>query len=56
MSELSLSERLEIVAAKLAENSAAKTVVLDEYETKKKAKALTDSERLDRIEKILGIQ
>ena len=48
-------EKMLKIAEKLAEKTAKENAVKAEYKEKAKVKALTTSERLDRIEKILGI-
>ena len=58
MSEI--TDRLKAIATKIAETkvaeTAAKEAIIKEYADKEKNKALTTAERLDRLEKLAGIQ
>lgn len=42
--------------AKLDEKNSKKLEIIEGYEEKKKSKALTQAERIDRLEKIEGLQ
>lgn len=49
-------EALKTVATKLTENKIKQDKVKQKYRDKEKVKALTDKERLDRIEEMLGLK
>ena len=51
-----MNDKLARVVAKLAEKKAKEDAVVVEYKGKEKVKALTTAERLDRIERMLGIK
>ena len=50
------AERMKVVAEKMLAKKVKADEVKAEYKSKAKTKALTQAERLDRIEKILGIE
>ena len=50
------AERMKVVADKMLAKKVKADEVKAEYKDKEKKKALTTSERIDRIEKILGIE
>ena len=51
-----MNDKLIKIVEKLAEKKAKEDVVKVEYKDKEKVKALTTTERLDRIERMLGIK
>jgi hypothetical protein len=55
MTPLETNALLKAARAKKLEEKAAQEAIKTEFKAKEKIKALTDKERLDRIEKLLGL-
>ena len=51
-----LNKALKAARAKKLEEKAAKNAIKDEYKGKEKQKKLTDKERIERLERLMGIK
>lgn len=56
MNDDKLLKLVEGIAKKKKADTDKETVIKSKYEAKKKVKALTDKERIDRIEELLGLK